>query len=154
MGQFHHGPPSDALKNTGIRRGCEQCACTHDEDVVPGALGHFALVVEHQGFHAAGLQSLQFGHDVVKIIERLDSRAQRGRMRALRCSRHDAQPFLVVFAGVKTDGVSDHDHLRIFCAVGVEAKAACAAGHHQTNVAVVQRIGSERVDDGFGNCLL
>ena len=44
------------------------------EDVVAGALGDLALVVEHQGFEAAGLGPLDLGQDVVEVVERLDPR--------------------------------------------------------------------------------
>ena len=65
----------------------------HEEDVVARALGHFALVVEHQRFDAAGLQAFDLGQDVVEVIERLDPRAQRGRVVPLHAHGDDLQPF-------------------------------------------------------------
>ena len=70
----------------------EQHAVADQEDVVAGALGHFALVVEHQGLDAAGLQPFDLGQDVVQVVERLDPRAQRGRMVARRAGGDDLQP--------------------------------------------------------------
>ena len=60
--------------------GVQQPAALDQEDVVARALGDFALVVEHQGFDAAGLQALDLGQDVVEVVERLDPRAERRRM--------------------------------------------------------------------------
>ena len=60
--------------------GVQQHAVAHQEDVVARALGDFALVVEHQGFDAAGLQAFDLGQDVVEIVERLDPRVERRRM--------------------------------------------------------------------------
>ena len=57
--------------------GVSSTAVADEEDVVAGALGHFALVVEHQGLDAAGLLPLDLGQDVVEVIERLDPRAER-----------------------------------------------------------------------------
>ena len=46
----------------------------HQEDIVAGALGDFAFVIEHQGFDAAGLQAFDLGQNVVEVVERLDPR--------------------------------------------------------------------------------
>ena len=42
------------------------------EDVVAGAFGHLAFVVE-RGPHAAGLSAFDPGEDVVQVVERLDA---------------------------------------------------------------------------------
>ena len=76
--RFDHGLARDALQNARVGRRREQHAVADQEDVVGRALGHFALVVEHQGFHAAGLHALDLGQDVVQVVERLDPRAERG----------------------------------------------------------------------------
>ena len=61
----------------GVDRRRVQLAPSDDEDVVAGAFGHFALVVEHQGFEAAGVGPLDLGQDVVEVVQRLDPRVQR-----------------------------------------------------------------------------
>ena len=81
------GVAGDAFQNAGVERRRVQTAVAHEEDVVAGAFGHFALVVEHQGFDAAGLQAFDLRQDVVQIIERLDPRAQRRRMIRASCWR-------------------------------------------------------------------
>ena len=58
-----------------------------DEDVVAGALGDLALVVEHQRFEAAGAGPLDLGEDVVEVVERLDPRVERARVVADRRRR-------------------------------------------------------------------
>ena len=78
-GQLDHGVAGDAFEDAGVDRRREQPPVADQEDVVAGALGHFALVVEHQGLDAAGLHALDLGQDVVQVVERLDPRAQRGR---------------------------------------------------------------------------
>ena len=85
----------DAFQNAGVVRRGQQHAVADQKDVVAGALGHFALVVEHQGFAAAGLQAFDLGQDVVQIVERFDPRAERGRMVALRAGGDDLQPVAI-----------------------------------------------------------
>ena len=69
VGKFHHRSPRDAFEDAGVGRRREQPSATHDEYVVARALGHFPLVVEHEGFDASRLQALQLRHDIVEIVE-------------------------------------------------------------------------------------
>ena len=75
-GQLDHRLAGDAFQNAGVDRRRQQHAVADQKDVVARAFGDFALVVEHQGFDAAGLQAFDLGQNVVEIIERLDPRAQ------------------------------------------------------------------------------
>ncbi len=74
VGEFHDGVAGDALEDAGVGRWREQLPRPHDKHVVARALGHLALVVEHQGLDAAGPQALELRHDVVQVVERLDPR--------------------------------------------------------------------------------
>ncbi len=75
-GQLDDGVAGDAFEDAGVDGRREQPAAADQEDVVAGALGHLALVVEHQGLDAAGLKPLDLGQDVVQVVERLDPRAR------------------------------------------------------------------------------
>jgi len=57
------------FENAGIQRLREESAAADEENTIPRTLGQFPLVVEHEGLHAAGLQSLDLGHDVVEVIK-------------------------------------------------------------------------------------
>ena len=78
-GQLDDGVARDAFEDAGVDRRRLQHAVLDDEDVVAGALGDLALVVEHQRFEAAGADRLDLGQDVVQVVERLDARVQRVR---------------------------------------------------------------------------
>ena len=77
-------------------------AAADEEDVVAGALGDFPLVVEHQGFDAAGLQPFDLGQNVVQIIERLDPRAECRRMVARGAGRDDLQAVAIELFGIES----------------------------------------------------
>ena len=70
-GDFDDGAAGDAFEDAGGRAAACRSAVADDEDVVAGAFGHFALVVEHQPFLGAGLQRLDLRQDVVEVVERL-----------------------------------------------------------------------------------
>ncbi len=71
----------------------------HHENVVACALGHVALVVEHQGFEATGIGALDLGEDVVQVVQRLDARIQRGGVVADGPGGDDLQSVVVQFGG-------------------------------------------------------
>ncbi len=121
------------------------------EDVVAGAFGHFALVVEHQGFDAAGLHPLDLGQDVVQVVQRLDARVQCGRVIAHRAGRDDLQALLVVLLGIEREVVGDDDHLRVRAQVGIEAQRALAARDDQADIAVLDLVQCQRVVDRLGH---
>ena len=118
LGQFQHGVARDSFENPGIDRRCQQLALVDDEQVVAGALSHFAFVVEHHRFDAPRFQSLHLGHDVIEVIERLDPWAESGRMIANRRRGHQFQAFAVKRFGIQRDAVGDDDDLRIAALVG------------------------------------
>ena len=124
-----------------------------DEDVVAGTLGDLALVVEHQGFEAAGIGPLDLGQDVVQVVERLDPRVDGVGVIARRCRRDDLQAMLVKLRGVEADLVGDDDDLRIGRLPGVEAQAAGAPGDDDADVGIRELVGGQRVDDGVGHLL-
>ena len=94
LGQLDHRVARDAFQNAGVdRRRVAARRLADQEDVVAGAFGDFALVVEHQGFDAAGLQAFDLGQDVVEIVERLDPRAERAGMVADRAAVTISSPF-------------------------------------------------------------
>ena len=92
-GQFDDHGARDAFQDAGLDRRRQQLALPHQEDVVAGTLGDFALVVEHQRLDAAGLQALDLGQDVVQVVQRLDPRAEGRRVVADRADGDDLQPF-------------------------------------------------------------
>ena len=49
LGQFNHRVARDPLQDAGIGGGRLQDTSPHEEDIVAGTLGHFALGVEHPG---------------------------------------------------------------------------------------------------------
>ena len=100
----------------------------HHEDIVARALGDLALVVEHQGFEAAGVGPLDLGQDVVQVIERLDPRVDRIGVVAGGAGGDDLQAVLVQLFGVKADVVGDDDDLRVGRLPRVEPQAAGASG--------------------------
>ena len=102
-GQLDDGVAGDAFEDAGVGGRREELALADQEDVVAGALGHFALVVEHQGLDAAGLKALDLGQDVVQVVQRLDPRAQRGRMVPRHADGDDLQPLLVQFVRIERD---------------------------------------------------
>ena len=150
-GQIHDGVARDAFEDPGVGGRREQHARPHDEHVVAGALGHLALVVEHQGLDAAGPQTLELRHDVVQVVERLDPGRERRRLHPLGGGGHDLQALLVELAGIEADRVGDHDHLRVRRPVGVQTEGARAAGDHEADVAVGELVGGERVVHRFGH---
>ena len=134
---FDHRIARDAFQNAGLERRRPQHAVADEEDVVARAFGDFALVVEHQGFDAAGLQAFDLGQNVVEVVERLDPRVERRRMHPLHADREISRPFSYSSCGIERDRVGDDDHLRIAATIGVEAERAGAAGDDEANVAVV-----------------
>ena len=43
------------------------------KNIVTRAFRYFTFDVEHQRFDAARLKALDFGHDVVEVVQRFDS---------------------------------------------------------------------------------
>ena len=123
-GELDHGIAGDAFQNAGVERRRLQHAAADEEDVVARAFGDFALVIEHQGFDAAGLQAFDLGQNVVQIIQRFDPRVERGRMVANRAGGDDFQAVAVEIFRIELDLVGDDDHLRIAAAIGIEAQRA------------------------------
>ena len=121
--------------------GVLQHAALDEEDVVAGAFGDLALVVEHQGFEAAGLDGLDLGQDVVEVVQRLDARIEGVGMVADRADRDDLQAVLVQFRRIEGDVVDDDDDLRIGRLARVEAEVAGAARDDQADVAVLLVVG-------------
>src|SRR5690606_38386458 len=105
-----------------------------DEDVVAGAFGDGALVVEHQGFGAAGVGALDLGEDVVQVVERLDPGVQGRRVVADRAGGDDLQAVLVQLGRVEDDRVGDDDDLRVARLARVEPEAAGPSGDDEPDV--------------------
>ena len=141
LGQTNHGSPRDSVENARLRRGRPQHPVLHDKDVVPGALGHFALVVEHQGLFKPGVSPLHLRQDVVEVIERLDAGGEGVRVIADRAGRDQGHSVLMSGLRVHADRVDNDDHLRIARAANVEPQRPRPARHHQANVAVLERVG-------------
>ena len=146
-GQLDHGVAGDPFEDAGVDRRGVQLAAADEEDVVAGALGDLALVVEHQGFEAAGVGPLDLGQDVVQVVERLDPRVERARVVAHRAGGDDLQAVLVELGGIEADGVGDDDDLRVGRLARVEAEAAGAAGDDEADVAVGQLVDGQGLDD-------
>lgn len=68
-GQFHDGVASDAFENSGIGLRSFEDTLSDDEDVIAGAFRNFPIVIEHQCFDGTGVGALDFGHDVVEVVE-------------------------------------------------------------------------------------
>ena len=135
-GQLDDGIAGDSLEDSRVDRGRMNLAAMHDEDVVAGALGDLALVVEHQGFQAARLGSLDLGQDVVQVVERLDPRIDGVGMIAGRRGRDDLQAVIVQLFGIEADVVGDDDDLGVGRLARVEAQAAGAPGDDDADVGV------------------
>jgi len=43
----------------------------YQEDIVARTLGHFTLMIQHQGFNATSLNAFDLGQNVVEIVQRL-----------------------------------------------------------------------------------
>src|SRR5204862_8157046 len=56
-----------SFQNAGVTGRRLQHPVFDEKNVIAGALGHLALVVEHQGLDAAGLDRLDLGEDVVEV---------------------------------------------------------------------------------------
>ena len=134
--QLDHGIASDPFEDARVDRRRMNLAAVHDEDVVAGALGDLALVVEHQGFQAAGVGPLDLGEDVVQVVERLDPRIDGVGMIASRRGRDDLQAVVVQLFRVEADVVGDDDDLRVGRLARVEAQAAGPAGDDEADVGV------------------
>ena len=103
------GDAAQAARGDGRR---EEIAALEDENIVAGAFGDEALLVEHQALAGAGLVGLDLGQDVVEVIERLDLRAQRAGRDAARAAGDDVEAALVKLLGVKRDAGGDDDDAR------------------------------------------
>ena len=144
----------DAFEDARLVGRREHPALADQEDVVAGALGHFAAVIEHQGLDAAGLEPLDLRQDVVEVVERFDSRAQGRRVVADRAHGDEFQPVAIQFVGVERDLIGDDDHLGMGTAVGIESQGAAAAGDDHADVAVRDAVGGHGLLDGRGHFLL
>ena len=135
-GQLDHGVAGDPFEDARVDRGRMNLAAVHDEDIVARALGDLALVVEHQGFQAAGVGPLDLGEDVVQVVERLDPRVDRVGMVAGRRGRDDLQAVVVQLFRIEADVVGDDDDLRVGRLARIETQAARAPGDDQADVGV------------------
>src|SRR4029077_2357378 len=68
-GNIKHDRSRDSLQRSGRDRGREELAVLNDEDVVGGAFGNVARVVQHQRFISAGKVGFDPGHYVVQVVQ-------------------------------------------------------------------------------------
>jgi hypothetical protein len=136
----------DAIERAiGDRRG-NDLAFFDDEDVVSGALGNVALLVEHEAFHGTRLEGFDFGHDVVEVVERLNLRAQARGGGSTGATGDDFEALGVVFFRVEFDARGDDEHRRSGAKVRVETKVAHATRDDETDVAFGETIRANGVE--------
>ena len=129
LGEFEHGVACNPLQDPRVDRWREQLPSFDDEDIIARAFGDFALVVEHHGFDASGPQALDFGQDVIQVIQRLDPRIERCGVIADRRGGDQVEPVPVVGFGIEGNPIGDDDDLRIFAAERVEPELISPAGN-------------------------
>ncbi len=127
--------------------GGEDFVLLDDEDVVGGALGDEALLVEEDRFLRAVEVAFNLGEDVVEVVERFDGGAERGGGDALGRHGVHAQALGVIFFRVELDGGGDAEDGRLAAFVGVEAEVALAAGDDKADVAVAQLVLAAGFED-------
>ena len=147
-GEPHDGATGNAIQHSRIERRRQEFTALHEEQVIARALGDVPLVVQHDGLGRAGVGRLDLGHDVVEVIERLDSRAQSGRMVPDRAGRDDLHPLLVQLGGIERDRVGNHDHLRVARLADVEPQRAGPASDDQADITVLDAIGGDSLFNG------
>ena len=79
-------------------------------------------MVQHQSFHSAGIRAFDLGHDVVQVVQRLDTRAECSWVIANRCGSHKSHTGLIKLRRIERNRVGNDDHLRIAGAANVEAQ--------------------------------
>ena len=68
-GQVDDRVAGDALEDSGIGGRSADQPILDNEDVVPGALCHITLLVQHEALPAACPSSLHLGHHVIEIVQ-------------------------------------------------------------------------------------
>jgi len=139
--QIQNRVAGHSFQNPSIDVGGEQLATLDEEDVVRGALGDFAVLIEHERFGDTRADRLDFGENVIEVVERFDSRIERVGMIANGRSGDDFHAAFVHFAGVKRNGIDNDDHIRFGATAGIETQIAFAATHDQTDVPVLELVG-------------
>src|SRR5262249_26626805 len=147
LGQLDDRVAGHAFEDAGVDGRSAQQTVLDEKDIVSGAFGHLALVVEHEGFLTAGAVGLDLGEDVVEVVERLDPRAQRVGVVADDRRGDDLHAFFVELGWIEADVIDDDDDLRVGTLVGVEAEGAGAAGDDETDVAVLLALGLDGPQD-------
>ena len=147
FGQFNHRLPRDAVERARRQRRREHRAVFHDEQIVARAFGHEPFRVQHDSLLNAGVVCLDFGEDVVEIIQRLDGRVERVVQIARRRHRNEVQAALVIFRRIKLDFVRDDDDRWTFATLRVQTERAHAARHHQPDITVADFIFPAGLDD-------
>src|SRR5687768_867283 len=74
--QPHDHVPRNPLQDAGLGGRGHDHAVLHDENVVGGAFGDVAEVIEQDRLHAAGVDGLDLGEDAVEVVEALDARGR------------------------------------------------------------------------------
>ena len=67
--QFDDRLAGNAVQNTRFARWGQQLAPANKKNIVARTLGHFALVIEHQGFNATRLFTFDLRQNVVELIQ-------------------------------------------------------------------------------------
>ena len=146
---FDDGLAGDAVETaSGDGRGVD-FAVFGDEDVVAGAFGDVALFVEHDALFATGLDGLDFGHDVVEVVEGFDLGAEGSGGGATGGAGDEVEAFFVAFRGVQRDGAGDDDDAGAGALEGVQAEGADTAGDDEADVSVLEVVGGNGFEGGL-----
>ena len=146
---FDDGLAGDAVETaSGDGRGVD-FAVFGDEDVVAGAFGDVALFVEHDALFATGLDGLNFGHDVVEVVEGFDLGAEGSGGGATGGAGDEVEAFFVAFRGVQRDGAGDDDDAGAGALEGVQAEGADAAGNDEADVSVLEVVSGNGFEGGL-----
>ena len=147
--QLDDGLAGDAVETTGGDGRGVDFAVFGDEDVIASAFGDVALFVEHDTLFATGLDGLDLGHDVVKVVEGLHLRAEGSRGGATGGAGDEVEAFFVAFGGVERDGACDDDDAGSGALEGVQTEGADTAGDDQADVTVLEVVCGDGVEGGF-----
>ncbi len=152
-GELHNDLAGDAHEDAAVFGWGEELAIFDDEDVVAGAFGDHAEVIEHEGFGDAGVDGLPFGQDVVEVVEAFDFGAGGVGVVAHDAGGDDGHAVFVGIFGVHLDVVGDDEDGGGVAIFGRDAEVADTAGDHEADIAVAKFVGDQRLFEGVGELL-